>query len=70
MRKFAREAELNTGASAEMPTPVILKQKIRGGHEFFTAALQALLNLRTMSWRGRNNGAEVVEGMPRVYGLL
>ena len=36
------------GAPAKMPTPVILEQKIQGGHKFFITALQALLNLKTM----------------------
>lgn len=41
-------AKVNMGAPAKMPTNKILKQKTQGGHKFFTRALQALLNLRTM----------------------
>ncbi len=36
------------GAPAKKPTPVILEQKIQGGHKFFTTVLQGLLNLRSM----------------------
>lgn len=65
-----RGRKANMGVPAKTPAPVILEQKIRGGHKFFNKALKALLNLRTMSWRDWNNEAEVVEGMPRVYSLL
>lgn len=47
-RGTVQKKKVNIGALAKMPTPVILKQKMQGGHKFFSTALQPLLNLRTM----------------------